>query len=289
MNDQTHLNTSQDDNELSLWDIVYFLKEGWRWLAGGLVLGLVGAVINLLVTPEQFEAQVLFQGAKVLGTELESSAQLIERLKFPTFYESEQIKACEITAAEPGVALAKSINPSLVKGTNILQVSYRARESEQAVLCLNAVMDRVIRGQNQLSAASLEGAKRQLELTKVQLADAERLQSILEKRSIGSLDAADTKFSQTVLLMSTSMSKKDQIAGLRKSVLDQMANLEPPATRPAEQIAPIYAPKTAVSPKKLPVLAGGLFGGLVLGGLVFFVRRVWLAHKTIVKNASGND
>lgn len=279
MNTQTPINTPQDDDELSLWDIVDTLQEGWRWLAGGLLLGVVCAVAYLLVTPKQYEAQALFQGAKVLGSELESSAQLIERLKFPTFYEAEQLRVCEITTAEPAVALAKRINPTLLKGTNILQVGYRARESEKAVLCLNAVMDRVIRGQNKLSAASLENAKRQLELTKGQLADAERLQMMLEKRSMGSLDAADTKFSQTVLLMSTSISKKDQIASLRKSILDQMASLEPPATRPAELVAPIYAPENAVFPKKLPVLAGGLFGGLVLGGLAFFVRRSWLARK----------
>lgn len=279
MNAQTPMNAPQDDDELPFWDIVDCLKEGWRWLAGGLLLGLACAIGYLLVMPKQYEAQALFQGAKVLGSELESSAQLIERLKFPTFYEAEQLRSCEITAAEPAVALAKRINPTVLKGTNILRVNYRASKSERAVLCLNAVMDRVIRVQNQLSATSLENAKRQLELTKVQFADAEKLRSTLEKRSMGSLDAADAKFTQTVLLMSTSILKNDQIAGLRKSVLDQMANLEPPATRPAELIAPIYAPETAVSPKKLPVLAGGLFGGLVLGGLVFFARRSWLARK----------
>lgn len=279
MNNPTPMNADQADDEISLWDIVNFLKEGWLWLVGGLALGLVGAVVFLLITPKQYEAQALFQGAKVLGAELESSAQLIERLKFPTFYGSEQISACGITAAEPMVALAKKIKPMVLKGTNILQVSFSAPESKNAVACLNAVMERVIHGQNQLSAASLENAKRQLELTKGQLADAERLQLMLEKRSMGSLDAADTKFSQTVLLISTSISKKDQIAGLRKSVLDQMANLESPATRSAELVAPIYAPENAVFPKKLPVLAGGLFGGLVLGGLVLFVRRSWLARK----------
>lgn len=279
MNTQTPMNTPQDDDELSLWDIVEYLKEGWRWLIGGVLLGLACAMAYLLMTPKQYEAQALFQGAKVLGTELESSSQLIERLKFPTFYEKEQLQACALSSTEPAAALAKRINPSILKGTNILQVSYRAHDSQLAVACLNAVMDRVIRGHNKLSAASLENAKRQLELTKVQLADAERLQSTLEKRSLGSLDAADTKFSQTVLLMSTSLSKKDQIAGLRKSVLDQMAALEPPATRPAELVEPIYAPASAVFPKKQPVLAGGLFGGLVLGGLAFFVRRSWLARK----------
>lgn len=274
------MNAPQDDDELSLWDIVEYLKEGWRWLTGGVLLGLACAVAYLLMTPKQYEAQALFQGAKVLGTELESSSQLIERLKFPTFYEKEQLQACALTPTEPAAALAKRINPSILKGANILQVSYRARESQLAVACLNAVLNRVIRGQNKLSAAPLENAKRQLELTKVQLADAERLQSTLEKRSMASLDAADdTRFSQTVLLMSTSLSKKDQIAELRKSVLDQMAALEPPATRSAELVEPIYAPEHAVFPKKLPVLAGGLVGGLVLGGIAFVVRRSWLAQR----------
>lgn len=279
MDKNTQINGPQDDDEISLWDIVDFLKDGWSWLVGGLVLGLVCAVAYLVVTPKQFEATALFQGAKILGSELESTAELIERLKFPTFYDGEQLKACDITASEPEVALAKRINPTLVKGTNILQVTYRAKSSELSVRCLDAVMDRVIVAQNRLSERSLENAKKQLELTNGQLADAERLQNLLEKRSIGSLDAADAKFSQTVLLMSTSLSKKDQIASLRKSVLDQTAKLNPPATRPAELIEPIYVPEVPVLPKKLPILAGGLFGGLVLGGLAFFVRRSWLARR----------
>lgn len=273
------MNTPEDDDEISLWDIVNFLKEGWRWLAGGVVLGLALSVAYLLVAPKQYEATALFQGAKAVGAELESTPQLIERLKFPTFYEAEQLKACDIQGNEPGVVLAKKINPTVLKATNILQVSYRARESGLAVRCLDAVMDRVMNAQNRQSKLLLENANRQLELTKDQLADAERLQAMLEKRSMGSLDAADTKFSQTVLLMSTSLSKRDQIASLRKSVLDQLANLAPPATRPAELIEPIYAPEVAVFPKRLPVLAGGLFGGLVLGGLVFFVRRSLLARR----------
>lgn len=274
------MNELQNDDELSIWDVVNFLKEGWRWLAGGLLLGLACALAYLLVTPKKYEAQALFQGAKVLGSDLEATQQLIERLKFPTFYTADQLKACDIPADNPATVLAKRINPVLLKGTNILQVTYQARSSEMAVQCLDAVMDRVIDSQNKQSSAALESAKRQLQETKSQLAEVERIQSVLDKRSMGSLDAADAKFSQTVLLMSASLSKKDQIATLRKSILEQMASIEPPATRPAQLIEPIYAPSAAVSPKKLPALVGGLVGGLVLGGLVFFVRRSWLARKT---------
>ena len=226
-----------------------------------------------------FEAQALFQGSKVLGAELESSAQLIERLKFPTFYEPDQLKACDIASGSPGVTLAQRINPMVLKGTNILQVTYKARSSALAVQCLDAIMNRVIGSQNKLSETSLQNARKQLALTQGQLAESERIQSMLEKRSVSSLDAADTKFSQTVLLLSTTLSKKEEIQRLRKSVLEQMAALEPPATQSAQLIEPIYAPGPAVFPKKTSALAGGLFGGLVLGGLVFFVRRSWLARR----------
>ena len=272
-------NELQSHDEISFWDVVDFFKKGWRWLAGGLLLGVACVAVFLVVMPKKYEAQALFQGAKVLGADLESSAQLIERLKFPTFYAPEQLKACDIPVDNPAVVLAKRINPVLLKGTNILQVSYQARSREMAIQCLDAVMDRVIDAQNKHSSAALEGAKRQMELTRVQLVEAERVQAMLDKRSMGSLDAADAKFSQTVLLLSATLSKKEEIQRLRKSVLEQMANLEPPYTQPAELIEPIYAPEPAVFPKKLPALAGGVFGGLMLGGLAFFVRRSWLGRK----------
>ena len=268
------------DNEVSLWDVLDFFKKGWRWLVGGLLLCLACAVAYLLVTPKKYEAQALFQGAKVLGADLESSAQMIERLKFPAFYSPEQLKACDISTDNPSVVLAKRINPVLLKGTNILQVSYQARSREMAIQCLEAVMDRVIDSQNKQASLALEGAKRQLELTKAQLTEAERVQSMLDKRSMGSLDgAADAKFSQTVLLLSTTLSKKEEIQRLRKSLLEQMTMLEPPSTKPAQLIELIYAPEPAVFPKRLPVLAGGALGGLMLGGLAFFVRRSWLGRQ----------
>lgn len=50
MNMNTQIEMPKDDDEISLWDIVDFLKDGWHWLAGGLVLGLLGAVGFVLVS-----------------------------------------------------------------------------------------------------------------------------------------------------------------------------------------------------------------------------------------------
>ncbi len=67
---------------------------------------------------------------------------------------------------------------------------------------------------------------------------------------------------------------------MQKLLVEQKVQLSPPLTQPMQMLEPIYAPERPVAPKKLPVLAGGLFGGLVLGGLVFFVRRSWLGRKS---------
>lgn len=65
---------------------------------------------------------------------------------FPTYYDKEQVDACDLVSTVPAAALAKKINPLILKGTNIVQVSYRARDSQLETVCLNAQMDRVIRG-----------------------------------------------------------------------------------------------------------------------------------------------
>jgi uncharacterized protein involved in exopolysaccharide biosynthesis len=66
---------------------------------------------------------------------------------------------------------------------------------------------------------------------------------------------------------------------LEKLLVEQKVQLSAPLTQPMQLLEPIYAPERAVAPKKLPMLAGGLFGGLVLGGLVFFARRSWLTRR----------
>lgn len=265
------------DLESFLWGITVFFKRGWRWLASGLLLGLGCATAYLIITPQQFEAKALFRGAKVLDEDLDKPAQLIERLKFPTFYEETQIKACEIDVENPvgdhALILSRRIVPIVVKGTDVLQVTYRARTNTLAAQCLAAVISRLIASQDKMAEAALSNAKQRLRLTQTQLLEADRLQSLMDKRSINALDVADSKFSQTVLLLSMTLSKKEDIARLREALLKQMADMEQPFTRAAGLVEPIYAPASAIFPKRLPTLMGGLCGGLVLGGLAFFVRR----------------
>lgn len=279
MNTQTPMNAPQGDDEISLWDIVYFLKDGSRWLVGGLVFGLLGALGYVLVSPAQYEATAIVQPATVgmpttttttttKGVEVESVAQTLERLKLPTFYDEAMLKACQAPSQQ---ALSGGVKASQVKGNSLIQVSYRARSVAVAEACVNAVVATLARSQAEIAAPIIKTLEEQLSLSRQRLADEKAFQAQAEKRVSGSADGS--------LLMLKALSKREDIIQLQRQLVDQSVQLSVPITQPVRLLEPIYAPERPVAPKKLPVLAGGLFGGLVLGGLAFFVRRSWLARK----------
>ena len=280
MNTLTPINAPQDDDEISLWDVVNFLKDGWRWLAGGVVAGAVGAVGFVLVTPSQFEATAIVQPATVgmptttttttRGAEVEPVIQTLERFKLPTFYDEAMLQACQAPSRQ---ALSGSVKASQVKGNALIQVSYRAPTAAVAEACVNAVVGQLTQSQTAIAEPLIKTLEEQLVLTKKQLTEAEGFQGQLEKRVTSSNDGVS-------LLMLNTFSKREEIVRLQKLLVEQKVQLSPPLTQPMQMLEPIYVPERPVAPKKLPVLAGGLFGGLVLGGLVFFVRRSWLERKS---------
>lgn len=277
MNTHSQINELQDDDEISIWDVVNFLKDGWRWLASGLLLGLACAIGYLVVTPKVYDATAILQPATVgmptttttmKGAEVEPVAQTLERLKLPTFYTAELVRACEAPSMQ---ALAGSVNASQVKGNSLIQVGYRASSVAVAEACVNAVIAQLIKSQGSVAAPLIKTLEEQLHATQRQLNEAEGFQSELEKRAVATSDSA--------LLLVLALSKRENVVRLQKLVGEQKVLLSVPVTQPMQLLEPIYAPEKPILPKKVPVLAGGLFGGLVLGGLAFFVRRSWLARK----------
>lgn len=281
MNTKISLETPENNDELSLWDIVNFLKESWRWLAGGLIAGLIGAVGFIVISPTQYEASAVIQPATVglpttattttttKGAEVEPVAQTLERLKLATFYTEDLLKACQVTNRQK---LAAALKATLVKGNALIQLSYRAPSVAVAEACMNAVVQKMTQSQVAIAIPIVETLKENLKLTQRRLSEVEAFQAQLEKRTAASTDG-------TSLIMLNALSKREEIARLQKLVVDQKVQMSPPITQPMQLLEPIYVPDRAVFPKLLPVLVGGLFSGLVLGGLVFFVRRSWLARK----------
>jgi len=118
----------QEDQEISLIDILLFLKSAWKAIA---IFGLVGLALSiayLAITPKQFEASVQIAMAQIgaannnnninpLGINIEEPVLLISRLSSPTSVTPEVIAACGLQdQANDSSALRNSIKLTLPKG-----------------------------------------------------------------------------------------------------------------------------------------------------------------------------
>lgn len=276
MSEDTKIVEANDD-EINIWELMEHLKSGWHWLAGGCAVGLLGATGFLMLVPAKYEATAVIQPATIgmivatttttTTTTVEPIAQTIERLKLVTFYGDELVKTCQATSAKD---LAEDVKASLVRGSTLLSVGYRANSVETAQSCVAKVVGRLAQSQSEISLPLIKELENQLASTKQQIEEAERFLAQNEKLLSPAANGA-------VLLML----KREELMNMKKLYREQRLQLIEPLTRPLQLLEPIYAPQKAVSPKKLLVVAGGLMGGLFAGLLALFINRGWRRYKAI--------
>jgi len=263
----------QEDQEISLIDILLFLKSAWKAIA---IFGLVGLALSiayLAITPKQFEASVQIAMAQIgaannnnninpLGINIEEPVLLISRLSSPTSFTPEVIAACGLQdQANDSSALRNSIKLTLPKGVaNVVVLKAVGQTPQLAQECTLMVFELIKTTQSQIVAPYIEEAKIKLADDEGRLAKAKDL--------IAKSDKPGQAMSASYL------STRDEI----RYLLDEISALKNVVTtnqnRATYMIAPIYADDTPIAPKKRMVLAAGLFGGLFLGLLIALARQM---------------
>ena len=273
--------TTQGDQEISLVDILRFLKSAYKAIAIFGLAGVVSAIAYLALTPNQYEASVQITMAQIgaannnnispLGVNIEEPALLISRLSSPTSYTPEAIAACGLSGqANAGVSLSKSIKLTPAKGVaSVVELKTFGGTPQAAQDCALGVFELIKTTQAQIVAPYIEEAK-------VKLGDDEdRLQKA--KDLVARSDKSGSAMSASYL------STRDEI----RYLLDEITALKNVVTsnqnRATRMVAPIYASDAPIAPKNRIALAAGLFGGLFLGLLIALARQMALK----LKSASG--
>ena len=270
------------EDEISLKDIIDFLVESWKSILATGVLGVLAAGTYIAVTPNMYQATANIQVAKVAGTDVESPAILIEKLKMPMYFSQKTYSACNVMDDFlPGEEIAKSLKPTLSKTAPIITVSYKEESPEIAQKCLEGVLEDVRTNQNQLAKPILDAKSYQLINLKQKLESAEKTLKMLPSKN-SNFDFTDSKFSASTLLLATTLNKENEIKDLRTQVNDLEVSLTEPQTRETFLAAPIYAPKQKVSPKRAITLLGGLMGGLFLGLVFVMGLRAYRSYKASI-------
>lgn len=263
------------EDEISLKDIIDFLIESWKAI---LVTGLLGVLVSatyLIVTPNQYQATAQIQMAQIstsnnnnnnkntnpLGVNIEEPNLLMARLKLPTTYSDEVIRACGFeNASSPAESLASSAKFSAVKGVDsMIELKINRDGKEIAINCAQALFESIKTSQNQIIKPYIEESKALLVKYEARLANSQSFISRADK-SGAALSAAY-------------LANRDEVKFLTEEILRLNTFITTADTRQAKLASPIYASDIAVFPKKTISLIVGLMVGLFLGLLLVLGKK----------------
>ncbi len=268
--------------EISLIDILRFLKGAYKTILVFGILGITAAIAYLAITPKLYEATAQIVMAQIgaannnnnnnnispLGINIEEPALMIARLSSPTNFTQSELAVCGFEDKPDGAAaLAKSIKLAPAKGMpNVVDLKTFGASPEAAKGCANAIFDFTKKTQAQIVAPYIEEAKSKL---------ADNEQRINSAREL-MLKSDKAGFAMSALYLSN----RDEIVYLLNEINNLKKILISDKNRVTRLIAPVYASDVPIGPKKRNILAAGLFGGLFLGLLITLARQMITKFKS---------
>lgn len=292
-------------------NVVDNLRDGWRCLAGGAVIGLSAAGIAIGVIPAKYEAAVLLQVGQVgqvgfvghagqgwsgelavpagqavqavqaghVGSQpVESVTYAVERMKSPMFH----LRVAESIGDEEWIGRIKSsgargvkdFSPKIIKTASIIDLSVVAESKEKAGVIADAVIAELAKTHAELAKPELSKLRSDLLVAKEKLAGAEKEREAIDK-VITAAGIKDERFTQLAMMISLRSQKETEIYSQRQLVTALEIALAEPATQPARAIEPVFVSERPVSPRTGMTMALGLMGGLLAGAMLFLVRAAW--------------
>lgn len=259
----------QEDQTISLQDILQFLRRAWKVVLISAIFGLLAGIGYVLLTPNQYEAVAQIRMAQIsitnsanpFGVTVEDPNSLIARMQLPTNYGSEAIAACDYQdKPQASLALSKAVKLTIPKGlTNTVELKVSSLSPQIAKTCAQAIVDQITVLQAQFAGPFVQEAKLKL------AQDSERIEAA--RKLIAKADQSGSAMSAAYL------AARDELTYFltdREKMLDLINSVE---KRGTQLISPIYVPEKPVSPRKLISLLAGLLAGIIFGLGVALVRQ----------------
>ncbi len=286
-------NEMMQGDEISLFDLWQKLRDGWKAVAWGLVLGIAGAVAGIVLNPPRYDVTGVLQIGNVAGVALEAPEIAVQRIRQPAFLiavaEAEAADSLWSQRLRANSSGDRSITPSVVKGTPLLSIVATGETSDQAAKRVNLTVERLRGSHEEIGNPLIRKIRAEMEVTREKLKTAELEFAELAKVGTGGTGGnllRDAQFAPVALVTSLRVQKQAEIFGLRQQLIAGENSLLPPATEPTRLLEPVVASEKPVSPKKSLMLALGAIGGLLAGVLWVFMSDAWRRTTTQRKAAS---
>jgi capsular polysaccharide biosynthesis protein len=263
-------NILDQEHEISLLDILLFLKRSWKIITAFGAVGLIVAVIYLLTIPKQYQAIAQIQMARInfqsnifpLGVNIEEPSMLILRISNPAFFTPSAIAACSLDGKDNAASilskLIKLSQPKVV--ANILELKIVGDDPESAHQCANAIFELIKKSQDNILSPYVDEAK--ISIANYEARYAKARDMMLKKDISESLTVISSMFALDEIRYSL-----EQINVL-KNIVTSNINMT------ARLVTPIYVSDVPASTNKRATLTLGLLVGLFSGLLIAFGRQI---------------
>jgi len=301
------------DDEFGLYDLWQTLQAGWRYVLGGVVIGVIGAGAMIVLTPAKYEAVAVVQVGQVGQVrQVDQGGQMVEVTSHPVEPASQTIERMKTSAFQLGVAeklgtqtwvadlrastnaTGKYISPQLMKGTiagpsPLIELKTTGDSAEYAKNIASASVLELANRQAEIAKPMIDKLRLDLKIAREKLASVESELEVINKL-VTNVGVKDDRFTQLSLMTTLGVQKKSELFTQRQLISALETALMPPATQSAKAIEEIFVTEKPVSPKKGMLITLGLIGGLLVGGIsVFVIDAVRRATKQrIVKAASAS-
>jgi len=281
-------------DEISLIDLWDRLRSGWRHIAGGALVGVVGAGLAITVLPPRYEATAVVQVGRVGQATVPTSSmpvelvtQAIERMKTQSF----QMKVAKSLEDQKWIddlnnsvsATNKYIKLDIIKSTAgsafaLIELKAYGKSAEYARKIATVTISNLSMEQLKLGKPAIDKLQYDLNVSKEKLISTEKQIENLYK-SMTNIEVKDVRFTQLSLITELRVKKEYEYYNLKQVISSIEFALAVPFTQPAGALEDIFVTDRPVSPKKALLLALGLTGGFLAGVMSVFVADAWRRFK----------
>jgi hypothetical protein len=280
---QSKQQTSEDDGDLGLIDIIQFLIQQRIWITSCTGLALLIAGSYLMFKPNVFEASATIQMAMVSDEAIEKASELNEKIKLPLYFSASTLQNCT-NDGKPSLngSLADLLKTKAIANTPFLNISLRMSSAEQATSCMTSILADIQSHQAVLAAPVIEKKKTLQESLRAQLTLADELARYFSSQ-LTPANVNNGNFSAAFMLLATSTSKENEAKLIQKQLLELEAEMSAAQTKPASFAAPIYAPAKPVDAQPWLILLLATMLGCLVGALTAWMKAAWLSVSSGLK------
>jgi LPS O-antigen subunit length determinant protein (WzzB/FepE family) len=245
--------------------LMRFLARGWKFIAAGAVLGLMGAAAYLMVTPVEYDASAIIKMAENRGldrdglpvpNQVESATLVIARLNTPAAYSADVLSACGFEdSAEAKLKFSRQARYTAEGQPAFLTVNVRGRSADLASKCAEGVFGMIRQQQDMLSQAGRERLSQMVaDLRKSRQA---HLDALHEGSGVSEQVAIYVAHREAINQIESALRRYEYALGYVPT-----------------QLVSVYPSSEPVFPRRTPVIVLGLITGLLVGLLAACLRRV---------------